>query len=381
MLNAKFALPIYTLPMLTGKTYVVTSPDLVQSMLRVRDDSLSVEPFMINVVAKNLDDQGPEAMKVWAHSPRDTNEPSMLRAVTKTLTKALNPGAQLRSLNLAALNKLSSLLDEIRAPKEESLYLWLRNNFTIASTTALFGPHNPMALKTSLVDAQWTMEASSLWIFIGFFPKFHFPQAFPAREAVQRAYVAYHTAGHDSHLDVSAVIKGHSDILRHYGLTDFDIGKADVKILHGATSNAGLVFFWFCAYVFADPDLKEEIRAELLAVTAQQCAGKTATCRCEMVIDISRIASTCPPLHAVHQEIFRTKLFSPMRRFVSADTTISDSHGTPYLLKAGNIVQIPTAVPQTSIDVWGPDAHVFDARRFVYAVKGDNAVLGLEVPG
>jgi hypothetical protein len=346
MLNAKFALPIYTLPMLTGKTYVVTSPDLVQSMLRVRDDSLSVEPFMINVVAKNLDDQGPEAMKVWAHSPRDTNEPSMLRAVTKTLTKALNLGAQLRSLNLAALNKLSSLLDEIRAPKEESLYLWLRNNFTIASTTALFGPHNPMALKPSLVGARWTMEASSLWIFIGFFPKFLFPQAFPAREAVQRVYVAYHTAGHDSHLDVSAVIKGHSDILRHYGLTDFDIGKADVGILHGVTSNAGLVFFWFCAYVFADPDLKEEIRAELLAVTAQQCAGKTATCRCEMVIDISRIASTCPLLHAVHQEVFRTKLFSPVRRFVSADTTISDSHGTSYLLKAGNIVQIPTAVPK-----------------------------------
>jgi hypothetical protein len=179
MLNAKYALPIYALPMLTGKTYVIASPDLVQSMLRVRDDSLSVEPFMINVVAKNLNDQGPEAMKVWTHIPKGTNEPFMLQDITKAVIKALNPGAELHRLNLAALTKFSSLLDPIHAPQEDTLYLWLRHTFTIAATTALFGPHNPMTLNPSLAEAQWTMEASSLWIFLGFFPRLLFPKPSP----------------------------------------------------------------------------------------------------------------------------------------------------------------------------------------------------------
>jgi cytochrome P450 len=173
---------------------------------------------------------------------------------------------------------------------------------------------------------------------------------------------------------VSALIKSHSDILRRYGITDSDIGKADVGILHGATSNAALVFFWLCVHIFADVELKEEIRGELLAIATEQ-TGKTAKGRREMVIDISRVASTCPLLHAVHQEVFRTKMFSLVTRFITADTMVSDSQGMSYLLKAGSIVQIPTAVPQTSADVWGSDAHLFHARRFLKPTVGNKEAL------
>ena len=40
-------------------------------------------------------------------------------------------------------------------------------------------------------------------------------------------------------------------------------------------------------------------------------------------------------------------------------------------------MQIPTAVPQISSDVWGPDAHahVFDARRFLKPTVGDKETL------
>jgi hypothetical protein len=242
MLNAKYGLPIYTLPMMTVKTYVVTTPDLVQSILRVKNDGLSIEPFMVNVVGKYLNDQGPEAMKVWSHISKDKNEPYLLQDMTKVFVKQLTIGSPLHNLSLTAIDKFSSLVDSIRAPREENLYLFLRNTFSISAVTGLYGPANPMAQDPTISDAQWTMEAKSLWVFVGLFNKFLFPKAFAARAAVQSAYGAYHSANGASETGVSAVIRSYVDLLRHYGFKSNDIGKSDVGIIHGATSNAALAF-------------------------------------------------------------------------------------------------------------------------------------------
>jgi hypothetical protein len=378
MLNAKYGLPIYTLPMLTGKTYVVTSPDLVQSVLRVKNDGLSVEPFLANVVGKNLNDLGPEAMEVWSHISKDKNEPYLLKDMAKVFVKQLTIGSPLHNLSLAALDKFSSLVDSIRAPREENLYLFLRNTFTISAATGLYGPANPMAQDPTLSDAQWTMEAKSLWVFIGLFNKFLFPKAFAARAAVQSAYGAYHSANGDSETGVSAIIRSYVDILRHYGFSSNDIGKSDISIIHGATANAALAFYWLVVHIFADPALLSDLRAEVQAVATEQPAKRSAGGRREILIDISRVATTCPLLYAVHQEILRLQTFSLVTRFVLEDTTISDAHGTQYLLKSGALLQIPSAIPQASPEVWGPDARVFDARRFLKTGSGVEGGKGNE---
>jgi hypothetical protein len=142
----------------------------------------------------------------------------------------------------SSLDKFSSLVDSIRAPREENLYLFLRNTFSISAVTGLYGPANPMAQDPTISDAQWTMEAKSLWVFVGLFNKFLFPKAFAARAAVQSAYGAYHSANGASETGVSAVIRSYVDLLRHYGFKSNDIGKSDVGIIHGATSNAALAF-------------------------------------------------------------------------------------------------------------------------------------------
>ncbi len=47
-----------------------------------------------------------------------------------------------------------------------------------------------------------------------------------------------------------------------------------------------------------------------------------------------------------------------------ADTTLSDGKNT-YLLRAGTDVNLPSGVSHLSTAAWGPDAALFDPRRFI----------------
>lgn len=154
-LSARVQLPIYTLPILSGKMYVLTSLPLFQSaMLRAKE--LQFEPIMAESGAR-LHDLSPRAMKIWGHVPADRKESSFLREVHKASIEQMKPGPVLQRMNAAVLRNLAAEFNGIGTGRVEkdSLWLWLRDSFTLATSTALFGSENPLKSDSSLIKSFW----------------------------------------------------------------------------------------------------------------------------------------------------------------------------------------------------------------------------------
>jgi hypothetical protein len=266
ILKEKYGLPIYTLPVLNGKIYVVTSPELAQSFMRVGKE-FDFEQFLVNVVGKNLNDFSPKAMKIWSRIPEDKRQPYPIQDASKVMNKQLSPGPHLHHMILAANSKFADMLDKMQCPTEDSLYIRSRNTVTVATSFAMFGSHDPLSADPNLVEAQWTFEEGSSFVLTGLFPSIFAPKALKARAKLFSKFIQYYRAGHDEDPDVSAVIKGMNKAHRGNGITTDDLGKSAIGIIFGATTNTGPNFFWLCLHIFADPVLKEEIRTELLNIT------------------------------------------------------------------------------------------------------------------
>ncbi len=178
ILNKRQALPTYTLPALTGKIYILTSPELLQSAYRVKE-RLTFEPFIVRV-GKHLVGLRPEVMNVWGYHPQDNKAPSLIRNTTMVFTKQIITCSQLQQMNAAALSKFTTILESIQDVKEHSMFIFLRNTYTRATSYALFGLHDPYEVKPSLVNTQWDFETGLLLIFVGFFPSIFVPKAYKA---------------------------------------------------------------------------------------------------------------------------------------------------------------------------------------------------------
>ena len=138
--------------MINAKIYVITEPLLVQSAFRSK--SLSFEPFMEDFAERMLG-VSDENMKLIRSKPEDEKVPSFMRDFFDDVHTAMAP-QHLHKMNAEALNNVAvtvnSLGDNLGL---ESLWIWLRTTLTVATSTALYGSHNPLLADPSLVDDLW----------------------------------------------------------------------------------------------------------------------------------------------------------------------------------------------------------------------------------
>lgn len=150
--SANKASPIYKLPLLAKTSYMITSSALVQSCLAKRE--LSFEPYEIEFSGPmlGLSQSSTEFLKVGMHDP---GAKTLLRDVHKSLKISLQDG-HLRDMNDSMLQRLALIFNELdHRTVLDSLYIWLRDNMTLATTTSLFGVHNPLKADHSLVETLW----------------------------------------------------------------------------------------------------------------------------------------------------------------------------------------------------------------------------------
>lgn len=131
--------------------YIITSPALVQAAMRKK--SLSLEPLTVGF-AERMVGFGPNIMDLMHHPPTNGSE-SWLNAQHKPYDM-LAPGAALHDMNARVLNSVADIINSI-GPEFETMkfYLWLRKSFTLATTCALFGAHNPLTEDPQLNDSLW----------------------------------------------------------------------------------------------------------------------------------------------------------------------------------------------------------------------------------
>jgi len=156
--------------------------------------------------------------------------------------------------------------------------------------------------------------------------------------------------------------KARAALYRRYGISDTNIGNFELSLLHVSTANAMPTLFWVLLFIISDPKLTSGIREELLEIiteTGEKLEGKRV-----YNLDITKFNTHCLLLLSAYRETIRLANSQIGILSVMRDTFLTD--GTHrYLLRKGADVRLPASVTHMDPKTWGPDAAVFNPRRFL----------------
>ena len=130
-----------------------------------KSKELSFEPFMLEF-SQRLLGVSDRVMEPTKRTSKDAKTPSFVKQVIRDIYTSLS-GENLVDMSLSTLNGVTSVFNGIHGPLSvDGLYLWLRSILTVATTTSLFGSHNPMSSHPELIDFYWYCQsrASNLHI-------------------------------------------------------------------------------------------------------------------------------------------------------------------------------------------------------------------------
>ena len=151
--SAKCKLPIYTLNMLNGKVYVVTSPDLVNAVNR-SSKKIAFNPF-VAMLGKRITGHDEETSRIVQHNLNGEHGSGYVIDVHDRIVASLAPGQDLQETTKAMLSHLSAHLDAVEPDADLNLFEWTRYTMTMCSTRALYGSNNPFHKNPNFVDSFW----------------------------------------------------------------------------------------------------------------------------------------------------------------------------------------------------------------------------------
>lgn len=108
------------------------------------------------------------------------------------------------------------------------------------------------------------------------------------------------------------------------------------------------VTFWIIAHLAHNPELLENIRAEIAPGVVNDAPN------------VSYLVENSPLLEAVFLEVLRLTTSSSLMRYVTEPTVIGGK-----ILEKGNNVMVPYRLLHFEEDVWGTNAAQFDQERFL----------------
>ncbi|KAH7312697.1 cytochrome P450 [Stachybotrys elegans] len=369
-LYKKSSLPIFTLPILNGKLYVMNSPALVQAAMRTPE--ISFDPFFAEFTNGMLGLNSRQAAVI--NNKKCMEE--LLQIIHTTLM-----GPPLHKVNVNALGYLAGELNKV--PRDRSLqvansFLWLRNHLTTATGVGLYGKNNPLADKA--IDLLWTFNEGAISLSLGA-PGFIFPRAVSARSGLNKRLNAYYAARHDEGDDVSDLIQKRAVKLREFGFQDEDWGEELILPWVGST-NTIPVSFWIFVHLFTNPDYLSRVRAEFEAILDRKEGphGPVVSINVDH-LESGKVEKTIPFLNAIWLEALRFYLHNVGIRRIMSDVSIKDGDGREYLLKKGVNIQWPPMVLHFLDSAWGTDAETFDPERFLNVPASvDKLRRGANVP-
>ena len=155
--SAKCKLPIYTLPMLNGKVYVVTSIDLVNAVNR-NAKVLAFNPFIANL-GKRMTGHDDVTSKIVQHNLNGENGPGYVTDIHQGTVTSLAPSPGLEKMTNAMLLEAHKHFETLDPDATVDLFDWIRQMMTMCSTRALYGPENPLDKdEKRLVRAFWSVS-------------------------------------------------------------------------------------------------------------------------------------------------------------------------------------------------------------------------------
>ncbi|KAF2812733.1 cytochrome P450 [Mytilinidion resinicola] len=310
-----------------AKVYTVFSVPLIQAVQK-QNKALAFEPIQAKFSVK-LCGSSQEAYHILEED-MDT-ENGKYGNIYLAMHQALNLGKTLNELNQA---------------------MALRHHVNLATTDAVYGPHNPFQ-NPNVEGAFWEFEREIPKLL--YLPDWLARNGVRNRKLVADAFQNYFC--NDYHKQASGLVQDFhtSEIAYGFSLSDrslFEVGHA-LAIL----ANTSAAVFWTVFYVFSTPGALREIREEISTIITSSVDDANTRKHC---IDMTKVNTNCPILVSTFREAIRLHSIGISLRQVCKDSVLD---GTYYLRKDA-MVLMPTAAIHTNPLVWGPDVLEFNYRRF-----------------
>lgn len=329
--------------------YIVTKPDLIQQVQK-QHRTLAFPPieakFATTVIGLSKEGQSVLARNLNG----DDGEHGLSMETYAAMRAALHPGSALDDMNRAMLAEINKSLDNLapkNGKKQFGLFDWLRDNLTLATTRAVYGPQNPFN-DPEIRHSFWEFEAGLMQILVGFLPSITARKPVAARAKAIRAFEKYYEAGGID--KASAYARNRHNVEVKNKFPPEDRARSSVGGTIALLVNTVPSVFWALLHLHAHPGLLELIRDEI-----DNCVltdGMTKT------IDMASLKEKCPLLLSAYHEMLRYRAMGASVREVMEDTQLGG-----FVLKKGAMLQMPSRVIHTDESLWGSTE--FNPRRFL----------------
>ncbi|RDW57043.1 hypothetical protein BP6252_13915 [Coleophoma cylindrospora] len=376
-----YALPMW--PILNSRMYLITSPDWVNAMkpthkslsfytliVRALKIVFKLDETTINIIERNVDGR-----------TRGRGE-NLFQETHDMMHATLAPGRHLDDLSLSMLNNMASTVNGLAPNKGESqvigLWSWIRHHFTLASATAVYGPHNPFSKNPDLIADFWTLDENLISLMLLPWTWLTARRGYLARRRVFDGFVEYAEKGH--YADASQLIRSRVALNSRYGVAKRMDGQLESSMAFGLLANTIPASFWMLSYILADPKLLAALRVEIgqcVRVEEREqdqegeddCGGKKTKLKTKHIINATKLKTHCPLLASTFRETLRVTASVIVNRWILDDVEVMNQvTGKAFVLRKGSLVQTATHVIHADRSVYGDDADLFDARRFMSTV-------------
>lgn len=157
--------PAFTLQIFSSRIYVICDPSLVQAVFRNKK-SFDFGSFVVESSERafNISEHGMKIMRgenAPNYDPRGAylngnNGDCFLNDNHNLMVEMLSKGMSLNDLNREMLNGIATAVNILDQGKRKiSVYSWMRDVLTLSTSSAFYGPHNPLAKDRTLIDHLW----------------------------------------------------------------------------------------------------------------------------------------------------------------------------------------------------------------------------------
>ena len=360
--------PIFTLPILASRNYIVTDATLA-GIIQRNNKTLSFYSLIVEVTRRLIAFDENASRITFDNINGEHGPGGMMEVVHEMLNRHLAPGKALDAMTAVQMQKTGAML-AVEVPNfhkgiEVNLYAWLRHIFSLCNAQAIYGPENIFAVHPKLEDEFWKFEDGMLGLVIDVLPQITARKAFYARKSVLKGLVEYVKS--ERYKKASPLIQERVQTNLTFGLGERMAGHAELILMFGILGNAVPSNFWLVANIFSRPPLLERVREEVWAAIENdrlsQNAGESAPVeeKRDYVVSSRTIVKRCPLLYGCYRETLRDISLLTSARLVMEDTIVADK----YLLRKNSVVQIAGGVIHHSCKVWGDDAMNFNPDRFL----------------
>ncbi|KAF2685301.1 cytochrome P450 [Lentithecium fluviatile CBS 122367] len=344
--------PIFTLPMLGGRTYICKSPQIAQLVQRA-SSTLDFDQLIIQVTPRMVGSSKETRQKLLDPTAKEEGR----KRISELGHDVIHPPLGVHRISgivALQLEHFTEFVNKIQDGQENALFKFATREITAASMHTFYGPQNPFSNNPELIEAFWDWEAGIVPYMVDVLPSIFARKAYYGLEKCVQGFSEYLEKGYIK--DAYCILRDRQRIHEEAGISVPEQARLEVALSFGFNGNAGITSFWVLQNIFARPDLLSQIRDEIRenALVAPD------------TISFTKLRDACPLINSVYRETMRLIAPMPSARYVLEDTLL----GGEYLLRKDAVVQIGGSIIHHDASIWGPDVEEFNPRRFLYSSSG-----------